>query len=83
MVKMAAGEENQQGHRAGVYKQKNKGHKHGKHRTKGEIEKDNKGEPCRRRSGGLLLRCDAWRGSGGALTSHVFTLPVLWIKLLH
>jgi pre-rRNA-processing protein TSR1 len=46
MVKMAAGEENQQGHRAGVYKQKNKGHKHGKHRTKGEIEKDNKGEPC-------------------------------------
>ncbi|CAL8362492.1 unnamed protein product [Merluccius merluccius] len=40
---MAAGEETQQGHRAGVYKQKNKGHKHGKHRTKGEIEKDNKG----------------------------------------
>ncbi|KAJ3590941.1 hypothetical protein NHX12_008889 [Muraenolepis orangiensis] len=40
---MAAGEENNQGHRAGVYKQKNKGHKHGKHRTKGEIEKDQKG----------------------------------------
>uniref|UniRef100_A0A8C6S5W0 Pre-rRNA-processing protein TSR1 homolog n=1 Tax=Neogobius melanostomus TaxID=47308 RepID=A0A8C6S5W0_9GOBI len=30
-------------HRAGIYKQKNKGHKHGKHRTKGEIERENKG----------------------------------------
>ncbi|XP_071395887.1 pre-rRNA-processing protein TSR1 homolog isoform X2 [Centroberyx affinis] len=43
MVKMAAGEEKQQGHRAGIYKQKNKGHKHGKHRTKGEVERENKG----------------------------------------
>uniref|UniRef100_H3DFJ4 Pre-rRNA-processing protein TSR1 homolog n=1 Tax=Tetraodon nigroviridis TaxID=99883 RepID=H3DFJ4_TETNG len=33
----------QQGHRSGVYKQKNKVHKHGKHRTKGEIERENKG----------------------------------------
>uniref|UniRef100_A0A1A8CPL8 Pre-rRNA-processing protein TSR1 homolog n=2 Tax=Nothobranchius kadleci TaxID=1051664 RepID=A0A1A8CPL8_NOTKA len=40
---MAANEEKQQGHRAGVYKQKNKEHKHGKHRTKGEIERENKG----------------------------------------
>ncbi|CAG08922.1 unnamed protein product, partial [Tetraodon nigroviridis] len=30
-------------HRSGVYKQKNKVHKHGKHRTKGEIERENKG----------------------------------------
>ncbi|XP_062328893.1 pre-rRNA-processing protein TSR1 homolog isoform X1 [Osmerus eperlanus] len=43
MAKMAAGEEQQQGHRAGVFKQKNKVHKHGKHRTKGEIERENKG----------------------------------------
>ncbi|KAM9451873.1 pre-rRNA-processing protein TSR1 homolog [Salvelinus alpinus] len=40
---MVSGAEPQQGHRAGVYKQKNKGHKHGKHRTKGEIERENKG----------------------------------------
>nr|XP_029535894.1 LOW QUALITY PROTEIN: pre-rRNA-processing protein TSR1 homolog [Oncorhynchus nerka] len=40
---MVSGAEQQQGHRAGVYKQKNKGHKHGKHRTKGEIERENKG----------------------------------------
>ncbi|XP_066551514.1 pre-rRNA-processing protein TSR1 homolog [Amia ocellicauda] len=40
---MAAGGEQQQAHRAGVYKQKNKQHKHGKHRTKGELERDNKG----------------------------------------
>ncbi|XP_015238315.1 PREDICTED: pre-rRNA-processing protein TSR1 homolog isoform X1 [Cyprinodon variegatus] len=39
---MAANEE-KQGHKAGVYKQKNKGHKHGRHRTKGEIERENKG----------------------------------------
>ncbi|XP_061915793.1 pre-rRNA-processing protein TSR1 homolog isoform X1 [Entelurus aequoreus] len=43
MVKMAAEGEKQQGHRAGVYKQKNKGHKHGRHRTKGEIEREHKG----------------------------------------
>ncbi|XP_074534821.1 pre-rRNA-processing protein TSR1 homolog [Halichoeres trimaculatus] len=43
MVKMAANGEKQQGHRAGIYKQKNKVHKHGKHRTKGEIERENKG----------------------------------------
>ncbi|XP_041652748.1 pre-rRNA-processing protein TSR1 homolog [Cheilinus undulatus] len=43
MVKMAANEEKQQAHRPGIYKQKNKGHKHGKHRTKGEIERENKG----------------------------------------
>ncbi|XP_034025043.1 pre-rRNA-processing protein TSR1 homolog [Thalassophryne amazonica] len=43
MAKMAACGEKQQGHRAGVYKQKNKCHKHGKHRTKGEIERENKG----------------------------------------
>ncbi|XP_076002519.1 pre-rRNA-processing protein TSR1 homolog [Genypterus blacodes] len=42
MVKMVA-EEGQQGHRAGVFKQKNKGHKYGKHRTKGAIERENKG----------------------------------------
>ncbi|XP_011480716.1 pre-rRNA-processing protein TSR1 homolog [Oryzias latipes] len=43
MVKMAADGEKQQGHRAGIYKQKNKVHKHGKHRTKGDIERENKG----------------------------------------
>ncbi|KAM4742323.1 pre-rRNA-processing protein TSR1 homolog [Anableps anableps] len=43
MVKMAANGEKQQGHRPGVYKQRNKGHKHGKHRTKGELERENKG----------------------------------------
>nr|XP_057936804.1 pre-rRNA-processing protein TSR1 homolog [Doryrhamphus excisus] len=43
MVKMVAQGEKQQGHRAGVYKQKNKGHKHGRHRTKGELERENKG----------------------------------------
>lgn len=41
---MAANVEQQQGHRPGVYKQKNKVHKHGKHRTKGEIERENKGK---------------------------------------
>ncbi|KAK1157524.1 hypothetical protein AOXY_G25227 [Acipenser oxyrinchus oxyrinchus] len=40
---MAGGAEQQQTHRAGVLKQKNKHHKHGKHRTKGEIERENKG----------------------------------------
>ncbi|KAJ7995549.1 hypothetical protein DPEC_G00245750 [Dallia pectoralis] len=40
---MVSGSEPQQGHRAGAYKQKNKGHKHGKHRTKGEIERETKG----------------------------------------
>lgn len=40
---MAAGKEHQQAHRPGVYKQKNKQHKHGKHRTKGEIGRENKG----------------------------------------
>uniref|UniRef100_A0A3P9HZ10 Pre-rRNA-processing protein TSR1 homolog n=1 Tax=Oryzias latipes TaxID=8090 RepID=A0A3P9HZ10_ORYLA len=43
MVKMAADGEKQQGHRPGIYKQKNKVHKHGKHRTKGDIERENKG----------------------------------------
>ncbi|KAM4589684.1 pre-rRNA-processing protein TSR1 homolog [Fundulus diaphanus] len=43
MAKMAANGEKQQGHRPGVYKQKNKGHKHGRHRTKGELERENKG----------------------------------------
>lgn len=41
---MAANVELRQGHRSGVYKQKNKVHKHGKHRTKGEIERENKGK---------------------------------------
>ncbi|XP_053095907.1 pre-rRNA-processing protein TSR1 homolog isoform X1 [Pangasianodon hypophthalmus] len=40
---MAAGKEQQQAHRSGIYKQKNKQHKHGKHRTKGEIGRENKG----------------------------------------
>ncbi|KAG7470617.1 hypothetical protein MATL_G00115770 [Megalops atlanticus] len=40
---MAVGDEQQQAHRPGIYKQKNKQHKHGKHRTKGEIDRDNKG----------------------------------------
>ncbi|XP_077579607.1 pre-rRNA-processing protein TSR1 homolog [Stigmatopora nigra] len=40
---MVATGEKQQSHRPGVYKQKNKEHKHGKHRTKGEIERGNKG----------------------------------------
>lgn len=40
---MAAGKEQQQAHRPGIYKQKNKQHKHGKHRTKGEVERENKG----------------------------------------
>lgn len=45
---MAAGkEEQQQAHRAGIYKQKNKQHKHGKHRTKGEIGRENKGNSGR------------------------------------
>ncbi|XP_039613134.1 pre-rRNA-processing protein TSR1 homolog [Polypterus senegalus] len=39
---MAAGELTQ-AHRPGVFKQKNKQHKHGKHRTKGETERENKG----------------------------------------
>lgn len=39
----AGGEQQQQTHRPGVYKQKNKQHKHGKHRTKGEIGRENKG----------------------------------------
>lgn len=43
-LKMAANVELQPGHRPGVYKQKNKVHKHGKHRTKGEIERENKGK---------------------------------------
>ncbi|XP_017289268.1 pre-rRNA-processing protein TSR1 homolog [Kryptolebias marmoratus] len=43
MVNMAANGEKQQGHRPGIYKQKNKEHKHGKHRAKGEIERENKG----------------------------------------
>ncbi|XP_061575578.1 pre-rRNA-processing protein TSR1 homolog [Cololabis saira] len=43
MAKMAENGEKQQAHRPGIYKQKNKGHKHGKHRTKGEIERENKG----------------------------------------
>lgn len=46
MAKMAANGEKQQGHRPGIYKQKNKAHKNGRHRTKGEIERDNKGGPC-------------------------------------
>lgn len=41
--KMAVDGEQQQAHRAGIHKQKNKQHKHGKHRTKGEIERENKG----------------------------------------
>uniref|UniRef100_A0A672SXQ9 Pre-rRNA-processing protein TSR1 homolog n=1 Tax=Sinocyclocheilus grahami TaxID=75366 RepID=A0A672SXQ9_SINGR len=40
---MAAGGEQEQAHRPGAYKQKNKQHKHGKHRTKGEIGRENKG----------------------------------------
>ncbi|XP_061682493.1 pre-rRNA-processing protein TSR1 homolog [Syngnathoides biaculeatus] len=40
---MVAHGEKQQGHRSGVYKQKNKEHKHGRHRTKGEIERESKG----------------------------------------
>nr|XP_061797807.1 pre-rRNA-processing protein TSR1 homolog [Nerophis lumbriciformis] len=40
---MVAQTDKQQSHRPGVYKQKNKGHKHGRHRTKGEIERENKG----------------------------------------
>ncbi|XP_037534173.1 pre-rRNA-processing protein TSR1 homolog [Nematolebias whitei] len=43
MVNMAANGEKQQGHRSGIFKQKNKEHKHGKHRTKGEIEREHKG----------------------------------------
>uniref|UniRef100_A0A8C5DYA1 Bms1-type G domain-containing protein n=1 Tax=Gouania willdenowi TaxID=441366 RepID=A0A8C5DYA1_GOUWI len=43
MVKMASDTVKQQGHRSGIYKQKNKEHKHGKHRTKGEIEREHKG----------------------------------------
>ncbi|XP_073348241.1 pre-rRNA-processing protein TSR1 homolog [Pagrus major] len=43
MAKMAANGEKQQGHRPGIYKQKNKAHKNGRHRTKGEIERENKG----------------------------------------
>ncbi|XP_063061131.1 pre-rRNA-processing protein TSR1 homolog [Engraulis encrasicolus] len=40
---MAPSEDQQQAHRPGVFKQKNKSHKHGKHRTKGEIGRENKG----------------------------------------
>ncbi len=40
---MAAGDDQQQAHRPGAYKQKNKQHKHGKHRTKGDIGRENKG----------------------------------------
>lgn len=45
--KMAAGKEQQQAHRPGIYKQENKQHKHGKHRTKGEIGRENKGNSGR------------------------------------
>ncbi len=37
------------GHRAGVLKQKNKAHKTGRHRSKGVIDNDQKGE-CRKAS---------------------------------
>ncbi len=69
---MAAGDEQQQAHRPGAYKQKNKLHKHGKHRTKGEIGRENKG------------KCDEFikkytrgnRHEGSAsLTEHVFKDP--------
>lgn len=53
---MAANVEKQQGHRSGVYKQKNKVHKHGKHRTKGEIERENKGKPD------LVVKCYSTAG---------------------
>lgn len=33
-------------HRAGVLKQKNKAHKTGRHRSKGVIDNDQKGECC-------------------------------------
>lgn len=33
----------QQAHRAGVLKQKNKGHKTGRHRSKGQIDNEQKG----------------------------------------
>ncbi|XP_076105555.1 pre-rRNA-processing protein TSR1 homolog [Mytilus galloprovincialis] len=34
----------QQTHRPGVFKQQNKGHKHGKHRSKGSLERETKGK---------------------------------------
>ncbi|KAL2096110.1 hypothetical protein ACEWY4_008258 [Coilia grayii] len=40
---MAPSGDQQQAHRPGGFKQKNKSHKHGKHRTKGEIGRENKG----------------------------------------
>ena len=33
----------QQVHRPGVFKQQNKSHKHGKHRSKGSLERENRG----------------------------------------
>lgn len=69
---MAAGDEQQQAHRAGAYKQKNKQHKHGKHRTKGEIGRENKGM-----SDGFIHKYTrANRHVGSAcLTEHVFKDP--------
>lgn len=65
--KMAANEEKQQGHRPGIYKQRNKGHKHGKHRTKGEIERENKGKPVGLSDEAARLLMSA----GSALLMHV------------
>ena len=33
----------QETHRPGAYKQQNKAHKHGQHKTKGQLQKDQKG----------------------------------------
>ena len=35
--------DSQQTHRPGVFKQQNKAHKHGKHRSKGSLERETKG----------------------------------------
>lgn len=42
--KMAADSATQQRHRPGALKQQNKTHKHGKHKSKGQMDRDTKGE---------------------------------------
>lgn len=70
---MAANGEKQQGHRPGVYKQKNKGHKHGKHRTKGEIERENKGTQCSLPAGVTCVMLAGGCGYGSANTRVEFS----------
>lgn len=75
----AGGDQQQQTHRPGVYKQKNKQHKHGKHRTKGEIGRENKGmfnEFIHKYTRAHRHVCSE------SLTEHVFKDPCSEIRLM-